>query len=976
MAGRSREYDIAFRLNGLMDASFRQSMGNAERHIEELERALRTMNSRGDLDELRRDADRADRSLNNLGDSARGFGKTLRQVAEYTGAFALIEGAGASLQNIVGVISDQSDAMAQLQAATGATSGEMQGMWTSVESLYATDRLGEDFNDIANSMATVRQVSKATGDELERMTRNAIVYRDVFGEEITQSIKASDTMMKNFGITSDQSFSLLAQGAQKGLNKSDELIDTANEYSVYYKTLGYSAQEMFDQFAAGLEAGAFNLDKVGDAVKEFGIRIKDGSKATSDALAALFAPDNIVAWTEALRKGGTKSEQYMELVGRVGKQTAKQMLSDLKKGGKSASDTFTVLQSTLGDGQNILDGLSNGSIKGRDAMQKVIEKLNEIQDPIERSTLGVALFGTQFEDMESGVIAALGTAREQFDMTKQTMDEIAAVKYDTVGKDFQQIGRQLMTELIIPLSEDLMPVLKDFAAWLGNNKDLVKVIALGVPAAILAKNTVKIVRNLLKIETAAAGAGGAARGFGGAAALLTNPVGITVAAVGALTLGVIAYKKHQEQARQELIHMGDALDGAFNDYNQIENQTERTKELITEYDRLTTKIENVETPAAQLTEARRKLAKVEQELIELNPDILRAEDAKTDRFREQLGIADRLNETNREMAKRELETKVRNGESQLDSLEDEYQRLMENKEKYDRAYVDAKNAYAQYAEFANQQQAIVADDSLTPEEQNMKLSGLAKEVEASTGKNYRDNWLAFMLDMNDMLKKADSNFENWKQSTEEIAASENSFSELYEAQKKLIEMNLGGKLEDQAKNFNSLSSEEKSRFNAALKSVEDLNREMDRLPNEKKINLEMLYTASGQAVPESLKPSWPFQKSAIEKQPDYTDISWMLPRFGEGGISSGPSIFGEAGPEIAIPLNNKPRSHDLLNVANQMMGRDGGSDVSVTFAPKITIQGGGDVSAQSVKQAMAEAQDEFERRFLKMMERQRLVRLR
>ncbi|OME01187.1 hypothetical protein, partial [Paenibacillus odorifer] len=100
MAGRSREYDIAFRLNGLMDPSFRQSMGNAERHIEELERALREMSRRGDLDDVRRDADRADDSLRDLRDSAGGFGDTLRQVGEYTGAFALIQGAAGGMQNI------------------------------------------------------------------------------------------------------------------------------------------------------------------------------------------------------------------------------------------------------------------------------------------------------------------------------------------------------------------------------------------------------------------------------------------------------------------------------------------------------------------------------------------------------------------------------------------------------------------------------------------------------------------------------------------------------------------------------------------------------------------------------------------------------------------------------------------------------------------------------------------------------------
>ena len=66
-------------------------------------------------------------------------------------------------------------------------------------------------------------------------------------------------MMKNFGISSTQAYNLMAQGAQKGLNKSDELIDSANEYAPYFATLGFNANEMFDVFSTGLKNGAFNL---------------------------------------------------------------------------------------------------------------------------------------------------------------------------------------------------------------------------------------------------------------------------------------------------------------------------------------------------------------------------------------------------------------------------------------------------------------------------------------------------------------------------------------------------------------------------------------------------------------------------------------------------------------------------------------------------------------------------------------------
>ncbi|WP_326514783.1 tape measure protein [Clostridium intestinale] len=46
-----------------------------------------------------------------------------------------------------------------------------------------------------------------------------------------------------------------------------------------------------------------------------------------------------------------------------------------------------------------------------------------------------------------------------------------------------------------------------------------------------------------------------------------------------------------------------------------------------------------------------------------------------------------------------------------------------------------------------------------------------------------------------------------------------------------------------------------------------------------------------------------------------------IPAFAKGGIATGPSIFGEAGPEMAIPLKYKhPRSIALLQKAAQMIG--------------------------------------------------------
>lgn len=51
-----------------------------------------------------------------------------------------------------------------------------------------------------------------------------------------------------------------------------------------------------------------------------------------------------------------------------------------------------------------------------------------------------------------------------------------------------------------------------------------------------------------------------------------------------------------------------------------------------------------------------------------------------------------------------------------------------------------------------------------------------------------------------------------------------------------------------------------------------------------------------------------------------SSVNMNLPRFAGGGIATGPSLFGEAGPETAIPLKRTPRSYDLLYKTANILG--------------------------------------------------------
>lgn len=83
-----------------------------------------------------------------------------------------------------------------------------------------------------------------------------------------------------------------------------------------------------------------------------------------------------------------------------------------------------------------------------------------------------------------------------------------------------------------------------------------------------------------------------------------------------------------------------------------------------------------------------------------------------------------------------------------------------------------------------------------------------------------------------------------------------------------------------------------------------------------------------------------------------------LPQYAKGGIATRPSIFGEAGPEMAIPLQRTPRSLSLLSETAQRLGVQGvGSSPTFVYSP--TISGG---STAENRQLLSESQADFKAR--------------
>lgn len=408
---------------------------------------------------------------------------------------------------------ESTKAMNGFQAQTGATAEEMEGFKDVAKDVFA-DNFGDSVEDIANAMAQINQVTKQTGEELKRTTEQAILLRDTFGFEVNESVNTANSMMQKFGITSEQAFTLMAQGAQNGANKNGDLLEVLNEYAPQFSALGFSAEQFTDILIQGSKDGAFQIDKVGDAIKEFTIRSKDLSDTTNEAFSTL--------GFDALEMGAA-----------------------FAAGGDAAQGAF----------------------------KKVITRLGEIENPLLRNQIGVALFGTQFEDLEATSILALGNVKSEADSTADTLAKMNEVKYNDLGTSIDGLKRKIVGAFdATPIVQDLTAAINGINVaplvgglqWIIDNAGTLAAGAAAIGAGMITWNVISIVMGLVK---AFKGWQVATTGMSVAQAALNlvmaaNPIGILITVIAALVAGLIVLWNTNEGFRNAVIGLWTAISGA------------------------------------------------------------------------------------------------------------------------------------------------------------------------------------------------------------------------------------------------------------------------------------------------------------------------------------------------------------------------------------------------------------------------------
>lgn len=479
--------------------------------------------------------------------------------------------------------------MGDLQAKTGATAAEMEGLSDAVEGVYADRNLGEDMIQVADAIAIARQQTGLMGQDLESITADAIMLQDTFDYDVNESVKAARALMQNFGIDGHTAMNYIAESTQKGLDYSGELLDTISEYSVQFAKVGMDADDMFNIMQTGADNGAWKLDTLANAVKEFSVASIDGSETTKEAFEAL----------------GYDADEVMSI---------------FAKGGEDANIAFNT----------------------------ILNDLISMDDEVARDAIGVSLFKTTWEDLGVEALASLTDVTDATYLAGDALGEINTVKYDTIGQAIQGVQRQLEVQLapagsaaaqrlaemspqiteslktVSPYIEDLAVKFSDVLVdgidlaiaaliWCSQNTDTLKAAAVGLGIVFATFSAAKMITSIhnavaafsllraahLKekaetiylqalyakdavvkgastaatvAQTAATGAWNVVAGigtavtsaFGAAMAFLTSPIGLVILAIGALIgIGVLLYK-NWDMVKMYAVQLGTFLSGVWN----------------------------------------------------------------------------------------------------------------------------------------------------------------------------------------------------------------------------------------------------------------------------------------------------------------------------------------------------------------------------------------------------------------------------
>jgi len=200
--------------------------------------------------------------------------------------------------------------------------------------------LGKHFFGVSKQVnelkGNIQNLTGATGAELDGLTAQVQALSTTFDKDYNEVLKAGNVLAQQMGISHDEAFTLIEKGLLAGVDLNDDFLNQVSEYATQFKAAGVEAEDFVAQLVRAEKEGIFS-DKGADVIKEFGLRIREQTKASREALTNAFGGE----FTDEIFSGiNDGSITTVEALQRVSKQMA--------ESGASASELQTVVADVFG----------------------------------------------------------------------------------------------------------------------------------------------------------------------------------------------------------------------------------------------------------------------------------------------------------------------------------------------------------------------------------------------------------------------------------------------------------------------------------------------------------------------------------------------------------------------------------------------------------------------------------------------------
>lgn len=141
-----------------------------------------------------------------------------------------------------------------------------------------------DYNKgLQEATRLTKQLTNLSGDDLKMMRDQVSAVADVYEKDFNEVLIAANATAKNFGISYQEAIDIIKDGFIAGADASDDFLEQLKEYPTQLEAVGLSAEQTVALISQNVKEGIFS-DKGIDAIKEGGIRLREMTNATSQAL--------------------------------------------------------------------------------------------------------------------------------------------------------------------------------------------------------------------------------------------------------------------------------------------------------------------------------------------------------------------------------------------------------------------------------------------------------------------------------------------------------------------------------------------------------------------------------------------------------------------------------------------------------------------------------------------------------------------